>query len=1043
MPLSLEPAELGHGIVPMLSNRASFEKALSLISARHQSYLLRFPKGDPILEKYDKTLAFKHPAFLSEVKVDGERMLVHVNRGEVTMHTRSQTWYSNVYSPVLGPAIRRAIGYDVDVILDGEIVAWDNVKKEHIPFGNNRTVANIRRVWLESRGEIDERDCNLHDGQSEINTISNTRASVQLKEGEDPGSQCWLKFVVFDILYIGGPDSNELLKASCSHLTPQTSPAYAKLASMEGSIIDLDGYHRKSILYRLIKPQTNQVDLVGGWVITSDGAYVTAEDYFSDRLDKRYGVPLPTLDSINCVKNGVVHNIAYIDEQRRNGRKDEDIAEERALALDKNYKFLVETEFEEGCMYKDLAGPYVFGRSEKYWWKMKAEYEEAGWASDIDVIVLGANYATGLGKAGLLSQFLIGCVDQDSPDFRVMTLGRCSGGGTHRKNLMKLLEITGFKPATASDDVQYGKWFRCENHGQHGAVPEFVSKRSFQRCEGRGDFDVDGWRFKKDNYPDLWIHPDDSFVITINAGEIVSSDDYQAGVTLRFPRIQRIRVKEIDGDEKSCREAETAEGIRNLFYERKRMMQSKTTLNGGQRSALPAENDCHKRCRFLTQTAASKRKRTVKQRQRPEQVSVAKGSRIPTPSAKFASNILEGYAFAVLDGSYNIENDSLDAGEAHDQGWYEDAKNIDGRDSMMKFIQSHGGSCVLTGASSVDFVVGSDLNDVRVANYKRAIESASLADMKGKGKKDEALRIMMQKGVVKWTFVFSSVSCALKDIPKVKEESVHSVDRNTEANVHLTSSASIRELGPKIFKPKRFDYLVLSRAVEEALRKSENQYGVHVFEASSAVDFKRALGEVNREKKRKARNTSKLLRSRLQKTPPWQYNAFSVLAENELWVCAGKKQKLWPYQASLVRSRTVLYPDLFGDDFGMKLADGARDQISFEQRWKAVSSRNEMGAVASSLPLARAMGAQLTPHLCREVTHVLVEMQCNSMMKWRRGLSVSVFKNEEIGRALHRRLCELDDEDMLYQRYQDIDVVLVSPRWIRRLWSEGDVGQNG
>ena len=136
-------------------------------------------------------------------------MLVHVNRGEVTMHTRSQTWYSNVYSPVLGPAIRRAIGYDVDVILDGEIVAWDNVKKEHIPFGNNRTVANIRRLWLESRGEIDESDCNLHDGQSEINTISNTRASVQLKEGEDPGSQCWLKFVVFYILYNGGPESHE------------------------------------------------------------------------------------------------------------------------------------------------------------------------------------------------------------------------------------------------------------------------------------------------------------------------------------------------------------------------------------------------------------------------------------------------------------------------------------------------------------------------------------------------------------------------------------------------------------------------------------------------------------------------------------------------------------------------------------------------------------------------------------------------------------------------------------------------------------------
>ena len=93
-----------------------------------------------------------------------------------------------------------------------------------------------------------------------------------------------------------------------------------------------------------------------------------------------------------------------------------------------------------------------------------------------------------------------------------MTLGRCSGGGTQRENLFKLLKDTGFKPATATTDVQYGNWFKCQNH--YSGFPEFISKRSFQRS---ADGDYEGWTFQKDKYPDVWIHPKDSFVISVNA----------------------------------------------------------------------------------------------------------------------------------------------------------------------------------------------------------------------------------------------------------------------------------------------------------------------------------------------------------------------------------------------------------------------------------------------------------------------------------------------------------------------------------------------
>jgi len=1087
-PIASEPAELGHTIQPMLSNRTNFEAALSDIHTRHQQYMEALPNEDPANERLRSALALKFPTFINEVKLDGERMVFHVRRGVVTIQTRNAKWYSNVYSPVIAPAVRRAIcGYDVDCILDGEIIAWDNQKKEVIPFGNNRTVAKVRRNYLHANGQINEMDMNLHDGEGDTNVqsvalgdsfIRSNKDNANILGVENPGAECWLKYVIFDILHVSGPDASRLIRKACAHLTPESSPDYARVSSLSGSILDLTGYHRRAILYELITPQPNEIEHVECFVVTSDGQCIDGggvKDYFTGKVEEKYGYPLVALDSIDCLKNNVVPSLSDIDELRRSHRKDTDIDQERAYAMEKVYTRVVDQECEEGLIIKDLCAPYVYERGSS-WFKLKADYSKLGYASDIDVIVLGANYATGLGKAGLLSHFVIGCIDdehqaKDAAELKVMTLGRCSGNGTQRENLFKLLQITGFKAATATEDVQYGKWFRCDNH--YRGFPDFVSKRSFQRS---ADGDYDGWKFENDKYPDVWIRPEDSFVISVNAAEIVSSDDYQAGVTLRFPRINRIRKEGrwktgqgyVDGDEKRVTEAVTCKEIQDLFYSRDALRQARPSLDadGGRSQSIAAPHGAQPTaCRFHTAHQHSQRKKRGGGKRGTTLVQVG-ASRIPTPTkATKLSRILEGYTFTVLEGSFKLKNGTLDAQEAATKGWYDDATKVEGRDDVIGFIQKHGGQCVLTASAAVDFVVGGERSDVRVSKYCHAIESAPLDILNGKAKKDENLRQMMKMGVVKWTFIFSVVNEMLDEIRKIKQDNEVSPDGNEDAC--LTTARSIKKHKPGLMRPRRFDYLVMSRVAEQILLESEDQYGVHLFEESSEIEFKRALAEVEKDKKRKAdaddlsRKLSKVRGSLSQSASvlPWQYQAFEHFDENERWVFGGERQKFWPYADTTSNKNSttsptigpsassphsngpiVLYPDLFGADFGLKQEADTMEEVrsgdgrSWE-RWSSVLPSSESGDVASSLPLAKAMGALITPHLHNGITHVLVEMPRNLSLEWRPGISHHVFKDRVNGKALHYRLEELDDEESFSSRPGKGEVLLVTPEWIRRYWS--------
>ena len=79
---------------------------------------------------------------------------------------------SELYSPVLGPALRRAVGHHrMDMILDGEVLAWDSGRKETVPFGNNGTIARLRQKWMSRMGLCDDRDFGMHAADKDIKSF--------------------------------------------------------------------------------------------------------------------------------------------------------------------------------------------------------------------------------------------------------------------------------------------------------------------------------------------------------------------------------------------------------------------------------------------------------------------------------------------------------------------------------------------------------------------------------------------------------------------------------------------------------------------------------------------------------------------------------------------------------------------------------------------------------------------------------------------------------------------------------------------------------
>ena len=109
----------------------------------------------------------------------------------------------------------------------------------------------------------------------------------------------------------------------------------------------------------------------------------------------------------------------------------------------------------------------------------------------------------------------MGVVDKFDPNC-FMTLNSVNAGSTNREKFQQILKHTGFKKG-GDEPMELGKWFREDDFG----LPSFISKRSLQRNSTE---DFEGWTFNKTkHYPDIWIDPKDSVVLTVKCAELVVS----------------------------------------------------------------------------------------------------------------------------------------------------------------------------------------------------------------------------------------------------------------------------------------------------------------------------------------------------------------------------------------------------------------------------------------------------------------------------------------------------------------------------------------
>jgi ATP-dependent DNA ligase len=144
-------------------------------------------------------------------------------------------------------------------------------------------------------------------------------------------------------------------------------------------------------------------------------AVVDGKDYFNTvKFLSEFGHPFYALDSIESNLNGTIPHLEEIDLKRRAGRTDEKISHARARTVESIYNSSVEVQRMEGLIFKDLTSPYVLGensRELRYWHKFKPDYFGGGAASDLDLVIIGGYWASGLKLAGKPSAFLCSCVD--------------------------------------------------------------------------------------------------------------------------------------------------------------------------------------------------------------------------------------------------------------------------------------------------------------------------------------------------------------------------------------------------------------------------------------------------------------------------------------------------------------------------------------------------------------------------------------------------------------------------------------------------------
>ena len=170
----------------------------------------------------------------------------------------------------------------------------------------------------------------------------------------------------------------------------------------------------------------------------------------------------------------------------------------------------------EGLVLKNPRSAYRLNERNDDWMKVKPEYM-GEFGESLDCTVIGGYYGSGK-RGGALSSFLCGLrVDKtfarkdDWNPMKFRSFFRV-GGGFNAADYANVRHHTD------------GKWIDWDSKNPPTQYVEL----------GGGPL-----QYEK---PDVWIKPSDSVVVCVKAASVGTSDQYAAGLTLRFPRFKRLRM---------------------------------------------------------------------------------------------------------------------------------------------------------------------------------------------------------------------------------------------------------------------------------------------------------------------------------------------------------------------------------------------------------------------------------------------------------------------------------------------------------------------
>ena len=517
------------------------------------------------------------------------------------------------------------------------------------------------------------------------------------------------------------------------------------------------------------------------------------------------------------------------------------------------------------------------------------------------------------------------------------------------------------------------------------------------------------WSTTQREDPDLWIHPNDSAVVTLNAGEIVVSDSFSAGITLRFPRITKVRY---DADSKDPSNIESEESLREKYWEvqksRSNASVEPTTITFGS----PDRSRVGTPCRFLTeqQYLESLKHRKSTSRKTKQQKFV------PVPKADVISTILNGISFSVLGGTgYSLVDGSIDYDEATEQGWIVSANEFYDDKSVIQFIKKHGGKYKISVDRDCKFVLGGNSKDSKVVTYIRAIEHARLQSAtfshKAASKKGQELaNIAKSEGVLRWTFVVSLVHRWLQ--------------------MNHSTTDSIMEIDPEFIQPSVLDYLVRPKPLaRDDTGVPDIDPSLYQTSLSSVSKMRRAI-ELVTEKSALYGNANDFT---TQKS--WREICTERLSESDRWIAVTPIQTLWPYRIGIASTTTasiiVVYADI-SPDGGYRYCNSTKRDTARKttprRSGNTVSSELTNHWIASTVPLLRVMGAFISTELNDDVTHVLCDLiGPNDEIVCNERTDDSIFVDRQRGLELLERLRTLPT-----RRH----VTFISPNWVRkRKWN--------